>query len=196
MLIWQDDLSIGGQATSSGSIGCLNDTASKIEDEHQRNSGSINVFRSYSKELLFLVSYDLAGEFIRPGQRGLIGERCHQDRGTCSKCRTLRKLHPMTQKRLHLLVLLDYLEGGLPPPCRRRRSITLGNCAPLRKLARDPLELKFCSRMHIALQFGNNDRQLGSLWLCAFLRHTRRVQPLPIAFVPKQWSRVAGSNMA
>jgi hypothetical protein len=73
----------------------------------------------------------------------LIGKRSHQDRGAGGVRRTNWKLKSIAQERSHLFMLRDHVDRGLPPPCRRWRSILLWNGSPLRKFASGPLELKF-----------------------------------------------------
>jgi hypothetical protein len=54
----------------------------------------------------------------------------------------------MTPKRRHLFLMGCYFEGGLPPPCWRRRPLVFGDGSPLREFARCSLELQSCCRVH------------------------------------------------
>jgi hypothetical protein len=78
-----------------------------------------------------LCPLELAGEFIRPGQGRLISEGRHQHRGPGGVGRRERKFQSIARQRRHFLLLSGYFEGGLPPPCRRRRSLVCGYGAPL-----------------------------------------------------------------
>jgi hypothetical protein len=98
-----------------------------------------------------LFPLDLAGEFVRPRQGRLIGERGHQYRGAGDVGRPNRKLQSIAHQRSHPLMLRDNFHRGLPPPRRRGRSIRYRDGSPLRKFANSPLELKLCSRMHLRL---------------------------------------------
>jgi hypothetical protein len=80
------------------------------------------------------------------------------------------EVQSIAQERSHLLMLRDHVDRGLPPPCRRGRSILFRHGAPLRKFAGGPLELKFCSWMHLRLG-------VAILWSASLSRDEVRRSP-------------------
>jgi hypothetical protein len=54
----------------------------------------------------------------------------------------------MTPKRRQLFLMGCYFEGGLPPPCWRRRPLGFGDGSPPREFARCSLKLQSCCRVH------------------------------------------------
>src|SRR5258706_8962482 len=90
----------------------------------------------------------LARKIAGPGQRGLIGEAFKEHLRAIGVASAISQFQTCAPIGRHRLLHALHLERRTPPPCRRRRSLVLGDGAPSDELIHGTFKLHIRSPMH------------------------------------------------